>query len=105
MNKESRTVEQQQNSPTKSPPTTSEKPSETDAVLTADVETISELFSRGLDTWTDADMDRMIAELRKRRVEFIEESKTKKAKPAKAAKVDVKGKSAEEVMAQLGLDL
>lgn len=103
-------MQQPPNSPNTSPEPTSAQPepgAEAPAVLTQDTEAISELFSRSLDTWTDQDMDRMVTELRKRRVEFLVEDKAAKKKKAepKAPKVSTAGKSADEIMAQLGLDL
>lgn len=89
--------------PNNSPETISTAP-DGGPVLNAEVDSISELFSRGLETWTEDDMTRMIEELRKRRVDFLTEDKAKKTK-AKAPKISTTGKSADEIMAQLGLDL
>lgn len=76
--------------------------------LTADGEdSISILFQRGWSSWDkDHDIDRMIEHLRAYRVKLgnLEE----KPKASKAPKIDVgelKGKSAEDVLSALGIDI
>lgn len=76
----------------------------TEPVLNQQVEAISELFSRSLDTWTEADMERMIAELRKRRMEFDKNPEAAKKRQAKP-KIDVSGKSTEDLLSALNLNL
>ena len=73
--------------------------------MTREVESISVLFSREPDSWNEADMERMIAELRKRRTEWLEEEakpkKTAKPKMETAAKAELKGLSGKELLMKL----
>jgi len=65
-------------------------------------ETITELFSRDPLSWTDADVDAIIAHQRSQRLK-IGEGPAKKEKAAKLPAADFTDKSGEDILASLGL--
>lgn len=82
----------------------SPSPSETiSSPLTLETtDTITELFSSDPTTWTDADIDRMIAHYRQERIKFL----NKPAKAEKAPKMEpseLAGLGTEDLLAKLGL--
>lgn len=79
-------------------------PSDIAGGLTANVEAISDLFSREPDTWTPADMERAVAEYRKRRKEL--DAQPADAKPKREKKEKPKPISAADgadLLSKLGL--
>ena len=88
--------------PTSGPTSASETDGASPSVLTQDTDSISELFARDYKEWTEEDMTRMITELRKRRRE-LDAAPAKKTKAEKAPKIEVAGKSAEDLLNSLGL--
>lgn len=71
---------------------------------TSSPDSITELFSRDPETWTDGDMDRMISHLRETRAKLGENQRPeKKAKPDKTPKVETQNVSADDLLKRMGL--
>lgn len=88
--------------PSTSTPPSSELPEANVQLTAADApESISTLFRRDPQTWSDADWRRAIAEYRQVRQRLGE--KQSKPKAAKAPLIETEGKSAEELLGDLGI--
>jgi hypothetical protein len=75
--------------------------------LTQNTETITELFARDPITWSDEDMEKMIAHYRKLRINLDAQPEGTKKKAAAKEKVpveDLKGLSGAELLGKLGLE-
>lgn len=74
--------------------------------LTANTESITDLFARDPESWNDADLDRMVEHLRKQRVKLDAVDTTTKGAKKTAPKIateDLKGKSGADLLGVLGI--
>lgn len=80
------------------------EPAQVEGGLTADTDSITELFSRQPDDWNESRMQRMISELRKLRANLLASpTGTKKVAAPKIAKADLQVKSGVDLLSALGL--